>query len=132
MKKDIENRNDVQLLIDSFYEKVKADKVIGYIFNDIAKVDWGKHLPVMYDFWEDVLFFTGTYKRNPIIPHINLHEVAGLTKEHFTRWLQLFTATVDELFEGEKKELAKQRAMSIATVMQLKLLHEPAPIPVKQ
>ena len=132
MKKDIENRNDVQLLIDSFYEKVKADEVIGYIFNDIAKVDWGKHLPVMYDFWENVLFFTGTYNRNPITPHINLHRIARLTKEHFTRWLQLFTATVDELFEGEKAELAKQRAMSIATVMQLKLLHEPAPIPGKQ
>lgn len=57
MKKDIENRNDVQLLIDSFYEKVKADKVIGYIFNDIAKVDWGKHLPVMYDFWGGCFIF---------------------------------------------------------------------------
>jgi len=63
-------------------------------------------------------------------PHINLHRVARLTKKHFTRWLQLFTATVDELFEGEKAELAKQRALSIATVMQLKL--EPAPIPFKK
>ena len=55
-----------------------------------------------------------------------------LQRNILARWLQLFTSTVDELFEGEKAELAKQRAMSIATVMQLKLLHEPAPIPVKQ
>jgi hemoglobin len=86
----------------------------------------------MYDFWDNVLFFSGTYNRNPMTPHINLHQVAGFTKEHFTRWLQLFTATVDELFEGEKAELAKQRAISIAAVMQLKLLHESAPILVKQ
>ena len=117
MKKDIENRNDVQLLIDSFYEKVKADKVIGYIFNDIAKVNWEKHLPVMYDFWENVLFFTGTYNRNPITPHINLHQVASLTKEHFTRWLQLLLQRLMKLFKGEKTKLEYHlwRARRIAT-----------------
>ena len=46
MKKDIENRGDIILLINTFYEKVKRDEVIGYIFNDVAKVNWEKHLPV--------------------------------------------------------------------------------------
>jgi len=41
--------------------------------------------------------------------------------EHFQKWLLLFTETVDQLFEGEKAELAKQRATSIATVMQIKM-----------
>ncbi len=59
MKKDIENRKDIELLVRSFYDKVKADDTIGYIFNDIAKVNWEKHLPVMFDFWENVLFYTG-------------------------------------------------------------------------
>jgi hemoglobin len=67
MKKDIENRNDVELLIITFYEKVKADESIGYIFNDIAKVNWPKHLPVMFAFWENVLFNTGAYNGNPMI-----------------------------------------------------------------
>jgi hypothetical protein len=46
MKPDITHRSDIKRLIDTFYEKVKADSVIGYIFNDIAHVDWPKHLPV--------------------------------------------------------------------------------------
>ena len=123
MKKDIENINDIKLLIDTFYEKVKADKIIGYIFNDIAKVNWEKHLPVMYRFWENTLFFTGSYSGNPMIVHEKMHKQVGFTAKHFEQWVKLFITTVDELFEGEKAELAKQRATSIATLMQVKIIH---------
>jgi hemoglobin len=122
MKKDIEYRNDIELLVRSFYEKVKADEVIGYIFNDIVKVHWEKHLPVMFDFWENVLFFTGGYNGNPMEIHQHLNRVAPLSTAHFKRWEKLFTETVDELFEGEKAVLAKQRALSISTVMQVKIV----------
>jgi hemoglobin len=121
IKTDIRNREDIMLLVNSFYDKVKADAAIGYIFNDIVKVNWEQHLPVMYDFWESVIFFTGTYNGNPMITHRKLHQVVNLTSDHFSQWLKLFTATLDEHFEGEKTELARQRALSIATVMQLKI-----------
>lgn len=123
MKKDIENIDDIKLLVNSFYDKVKADKTIGYIFNDIAKVNWEKHLPVMYNFWENVLFFTGSYSGNPMIAHEKMHKAVGFTTTHFEQWIKLFTSTVDELFSGDKAELAKQRAISIATVMQIKIVH---------
>lgn len=122
MKKDIENRADIELLVRSFYDKVKADDTIGYIFNDIAKVNWEKHFPVMFDFWENVLFYTGGYEGNPMIIHQNINRVVPLTSTHFTRWNELFMQTVDELFEGNNAMLAKQRALSIATVMQIKIL----------
>ncbi len=122
MKQDICNRQDIELLINSFYDDVKKDEIIGYIFNDIAKVDWQTHLPIMYDFWDNVIFYTATYNRNPIQHHIQLNHKTPLTAEHFKRWLQLFTHKVDDLFEGEKAELAKQRALSIATMMQVKIL----------
>ena len=128
MKKDIENRDDIILLINTFYEKVKKDEVIGYIFNDVAKVNWEKHLPVMYDFWENVIFFTGSYTGNPMTAHKQLNKKTPLNTEHFQEWIKLFTKTVDELFEGDKAELTKQRAISIATVMQIKILHEHEPI----
>jgi len=131
MKHDIENREDVKLLINAFYDKVKQNDKIGYIFNDIAKVNWKKHLPVMYDFWESILFFTASYTGNPMTVHGVLHQSANFTAEHFNVWLKLFTSTVNELFEGEKAELAKQRAISIATVMQTKLLYQNPPITVK-
>ncbi|MEO5593573.1 MAG: group III truncated hemoglobin [Chitinophagaceae bacterium] len=123
MKKDIENRADIELLIKSFYEKVKIDPLIGGIFTDIAKVNWEKHLPVMFDFWENTIFYTGSYTGNPMKSHQKLHNLFPLNKDHFSRWNQLFAATVDELFEGDKAGLAKQRAISISTIMQLKLFN---------
>ena len=122
MKRDIETRDDIELLVRNFYEKVKKDPVIGYIFNDLARVNWEKHLPVMFDFWENTLFYTGTYAGNPMKSHQRLHQLFTLTPEHFAQWLHLFTATIDELFEGEKAELARQRAISISTVMQIKII----------
>jgi len=123
MKKDIESRADIELLVKSFYEKVKIDPVIGSIFTDIARVNWEKHLPVMFDFWENTIFYTGSYSGNPMKSHQNLNKLFPLTKEHFSRWNQLFASTIDELFEGDKAVLAKQRAISISTVMQLKLFN---------
>src|ERR1700754_4186708 len=120
MKKDITDRSDIQLLIDSFYEKVKKDPLIGYLFNEVAKVDWPHHLPRMYDFWESVIFQTAGFNGNPMAAHIRLHQQSPLKKEHFEQWLTLFKQTVDEHFEGEKAELARQRAVSIGTVMQLR------------
>jgi hemoglobin len=123
MKNDILSRLDIELLVKSFYHKVIADEVIGYIFNEVVKVHWEKHLPVMYDFWENTLFYTGTYEGNPMAIHQQLHKHVHFTAAQFDRWLLLFTSTVDELFEGTNANLAKQRAISIATVMQLKILH---------
>ena len=124
MKKDIESREDIEQLVNSFYERIKEDDAIGYIFNDIVKVNWEKHLPVMYNFWENSLFYTGSYEGNPMELHKHLHKVTRLTKEHFKQWTLLFINTVDKLFEGKTANLAKQRAISIATVMQVKILAE--------
>ena len=120
MSHDIENRKDIEHIINSFYSKVKNDKVIGFIFNDVAKVNWEKHLPVMYDFWENIVFSTGGYTGNPMIVHLHLNKLVPLTKEHFKQWLALFMQTVDELFEGDNATLIKERAFSIATIMQSK------------
>jgi len=120
MKTDIKDRTDIALMVNSFYEKVKKDETIGYIFNDVAKVDWDHHLPIMYDFWEGIIFQTGNYEGNPMRVHINLNQVTPLQPAHFARWKQLFLETVNELFEGEKAELARQRAVSIATMMEIK------------
>ena len=121
MKHDIENRKDIEELVNSFYDKVKQDDLIGFIFNDVAKVNWEKHLPVMYDFWENIIFFTNKYSGNPMIVHTHLSQRTPLTKEHFQRWIKLFTETVDELFEGNKAMVAKEKAKSIAGIMQVKI-----------
>ena len=122
MKKDITTRADIEQLVQRFYEKVRADPMIGPLFGGMYPVNWERHLPIMYDFWENTLFYTGTYTGNPIQTHRKLHERYPLNSDHFRQWVHLFTETVDELFEGEKALLARQRALSIATVMKVKLL----------
>ena len=120
-QKDIKNRKDIELLVDTFYKKVLKDNTIGYIFNKVAKIDWEKHLPLMYNFWETTILHKASYKGNPMKIHIDLNVKEPLKKEHFDQWLSMFNETVDELFHGEKAELAKTRALSIATVIQIKI-----------
>ena len=122
MKQDIENRADILLLMQQFYKKLLADPSISYIFTSVAKIDLNHHLPVLVDFWDMVLFQHDTYRKNAMQPHMQLSRQTPFTKQHFETWLRYFTETVDELFDGEKAFLAKQRALSIATAMQIKLL----------
>jgi len=124
MKNDINSRGDVERLVTKFYEKVIADPLIGPIFTEVVQVNWEKHLPVMFNFWENALFYTGNYSGNPMMSHQRLNEIFPLQEQHFNQWVLLFTETVDELFEGEKANLAKQKALSISTILRIKILKE--------
>jgi hemoglobin len=122
MTKDIQGIEDIRVLIDYFYQQVINDPMIGYIFTDSIRVNWARHLPVMYSFWENTLFYTGGYVGNPMMIHQRIHHLVQLRPEQFDRWTTLFCASVDTLFNGEKAELAKQRALSIAAIMKIKIL----------
>lgn len=122
MKPDIQNRQDIEVLVNACYEKVKTDAVIGYLFNDVAQVNWATHLPKMYDFWENILFFTGNYDGNPMAKHKELHQKSTMNPSHFAHWNKLFTETVDHLYEGAKAEEIKNRALNISAAMMYKTL----------
>lgn len=119
--KDIEDRKDIELLVDTFYERVLKNEDINYFFTDVAKLNFEKHMPKMYDFWESTLFHTSNYAGNTLRVHRDLNEKSPLQKKHFDVWITLFKTTIDDLFMGTMAELAKQRAQSIAMVMQLKV-----------
>lgn len=122
MKTDIRNRKDIEKLVNTFYDKIKTDAVIGYLFNDVAKVNWEKHLPKMYNFWENILFYTAEYEGNPMEKHKELHQKSPLNPSHFNHWNMLFTKTVNELFEGKKADEIKNRALNISAAMMYKTL----------
>ena len=122
MKTDIRNRKDIEKLVNAFYDKVKNDEAIGYLFTEVAHVNWELHLPKMYDFWENILFYTGNYDGNPMARHKELHDKSTMTKAHFQHWTDLFYKTVNYHFEGPKAEEIKNRAMNIATAMMYKTL----------
>jgi len=122
MKNDILNREDLFLLVTGFYKKLLKDDTINYIFTDIAKINLEHHLPVLVDFWDSILFQSDTYRKNAMQPHIDLHQKTPLEKHHFETWLRYFKETVDELFTGDNAFTIKERATSIATVMQIKTI----------
>ena len=126
-KKDIETREDIELLMHTFYERLLADERISYIFTDVAKLDIKTHIPVIADFWESVLLNKNVYHNNAMKIHMDLNDKTPLSKEHFTVWLTHFTETTDELFEGAKALLAKQRAKSVATLMEIKIAQNKKP-----
>lgn len=119
---DIANRGDVSDLVVAFYHCVFKDDLLGPIFVDVAKLDLDAHLQVMCDFWETVLFKTGKYNRNALQVHKALHQVSPLTAEHFGRWLEIWNRTVDEIFVGEKAEVAKVQAARIAWSISRRLM----------
>ena len=118
---DISSRQDIELLMERFYDKVKKDDTIGPIFNDVAKINWEHHIPVICDFWETLLLDAASYRNNVMEVHFNLNRKIPLEEDHFRVWLKLFLETVDEYFNGDIAELAKKRAKSIAALMQFKI-----------
>ncbi|HEY8688439.1 MAG TPA: group III truncated hemoglobin [Chitinophagaceae bacterium] len=125
--KDITDRTDIELLMNTFYRRLLADENINYIFTDVAKIDMKTHIPVIANFWESVLLNKNVYHNNAMKIHMDLNDKTSLTKMHFDIWLQHFNTTVDELFEGDIALLAKQRAKSVATVMQIKIAQNKKP-----
>jgi len=119
--KDLANRQDIELLINTFYDSVKKDELIGHIFNKAIGNDWSHHLPVMYNFWDMVLFTTPGYAGSPVKAHVDLHKTMPLHKEHFDRWLVLWNETVDLLFSGEYADMAKNKAALMANLIHMKV-----------
>jgi len=118
---DITGRTDIERLVNTFYGKVRADDLLGFIFNDVAKTDWSAHLPKMYAFWETMIFRSGGFVGNPLAAHARLVPLTTMGRPQFDRWLAIFTATVDELFAGENAERIKNTAADMANVIHAKI-----------
>lgn len=123
MKNDIANRKDIYLVVSSFYEKLFLDEIMKPFFEDFKdSSSLEKHLQILVDFWDGVLFDSGTYRNNAIQPHIEKNKEIPFEDKHFKQWMFLFSEAIDDSFEGQVSETAKSRAQSIATVMQIKMI----------
>jgi hemoglobin len=119
--KDITNRKDLEILMHVFYQKLLGDNSINYIFTDVARINLEEHLPHIVDFWEQNILNSGNYTSNVLKIHLVLNDKIRLTQAHFETWLSHLYATIDESFQGENAEKMKTRALSIATVMKIKM-----------
>jgi hemoglobin len=122
---DVIARTHIAHIVDTFYTKATQDDLIGHLFEGL---DLEKHLPTIHDFWENILFRTGSYKGGLMYKHFSLNARKPLKTEHFERWLELFTQTIDASFTGENAEVMKQYASSIAQTMQERILQVELPM----
>ena len=118
---DIQTQEDLYLLVDEFYKKLLSDDSISYIFTDVVKIKLEEHLPILVTFWSQGILGTGGYSKNLTQIHLDVNEKEYLSPELFKIWLNHFNNAVDENFIGIKSEQIKTQALSIATVMQIKI-----------
>lgn len=121
MKKYIETTEDVALLVNTFYDKVQNDDMIGHFFSDVANVNWEEHLPHMIQFWETVLLGKATFEGWPMRTHLVLSQKERLMPQHFDRWIELWFGIVDEQFEGDNALEAKNRAKIMRDLILFKI-----------
>ena len=116
--KDIKSREDVHFLVSSFYDKIKEDTELGPFFNNVIH-DWDKHIDHLTDFWESQLFMKNVFKGNPLKKHVEIDRKNNhnISNNHFGLWLNYWFQTLDELFVGERTQLAKNRARNMGTYM---------------
>jgi len=130
---DIETRADVELLVETFYTWTFEDPILGPIFIEVAHLDLPRHMPIMCDFWENILFGARKYPGGMMMVHYQLHQKTTLEPHHFQRWLDYWEETVDDLFTGERAAFAKMHAGRVGHAMGLRFQElpggPPAPMP---
>ena len=126
-KKDVTIREDVFFLVNTFYDKIKKDEMLGPIFNGMIK-DWDKHMVLLTDFWSSQLFIERTYNGNPIEIHRKVDAYANhsINEQHFGKWLNYWIQTLDEHFEGDNVFILKNRARKMASFIHVDIFtHRP-------
>jgi len=109
-------KENLRKMVNIFYAKILKDEVVGPFFieklgNDLQSDTWQTHLELLTNFWVSITMGDTAYKGNPFAPHMKLQ---NLSKEAFSRWLELFAETVESVYNPEIANFFKQRSTIIA------------------
>jgi hemoglobin len=107
---------EIALLVERFYAKVRKDPEIGPVFNDAVQ-DWDEHIALLKNFWSSVLLASGRYKGSPMMAHLPL----PIERQFFDRWLQLFAETAHEVMPASLAFMVIGKAERIADTLKLGL-----------
>lgn len=125
--KPIESRKDIQLLVETFYSKIRKDELLGPIFNThISEDEWPSHLIKLTDFWETNLFGVRKFKGSPTKKHLKVDENLDykIDQMYFGKWLNLWVETINNLFVGVCADNAIYTARKMATGQYLTLWYQ--------
>jgi hemoglobin len=125
MKKDIENIADLEKLFYRFYEVTRGDDLLDPIFQRIKGERFEEHVHTISSFFDNVLFFTGSYEGNPMEKHHMINLVSRFQPAQFERWLKYFCQVTDELYAGEHAKMLKKRVVAIGKVMEQGVIDPP-------
>ena len=122
IKKELNDEQDIATLIDSFYKKVLEHDRLAYFFTE-AIHNWSFHKQQFIKYWSSQILFTDSYEGTPLHRHVHIdqHFEKGFTRQHFDDWAALWQETVEELFVGDKAELAKECGVNMAKNIYLKM-----------
>ena len=116
--KDIQNKEDIKVWVDAFYQRAMLDPLLAPIFTEALDMNlWEKHVNRIYDFWNTILFKHPDYLGNPFSHHKDL----PIHEEHFEKWLAILEEVLFENFKGEKTEEVLVRAKRMGEMFLLKL-----------
>lgn len=116
--KEIKNRQNIALLVNTFYTKVRKDELLGPIFNShIPEESWPEHLDKLTDFWVTNLLGEVCFKGNPSQAHARVDKNLNhsISQVHFGQWLKLWFNSIDSLYTGELADRAKNAARRMST-----------------
>lgn len=123
--RDLDDRTEIAEMVRRFYADVAQDELLCPIFNGVARVDWGVHVPKLVDYWCRTLLAEPGYVGNPYTAHREVHARQAFTAEHFVRWLDLFHETIDLGWSGPYAERAKAFARKVAAIHSKQLIGVP-------
>jgi hemoglobin len=112
-------KEHIEQLVTHFYQRVRNDEVLGPIFNDVAKVDWAHHIPLICQFWNSIMLKTNEYHGNAYRKHVVLGEKINLTEAHFDRWLMLFQEEAFKHLPDQDAQLITGKAINIANSLKV-------------
>ena len=124
--KEIKNRQDIALLVNTFYTKVRKDELLGPIFNShIPEESWPEHLHKLTDFWVTNLLGEVCFKGNPSQAHAQVDKNLNhsISQIHFGQWLKLWFNSIDSLYAGELADRAKNAARKMSTGQFMAIWH---------
>lgn len=120
---------NIRELVYAFYDRVRADAVLGPVFETRLSGRWDEHLPKMCRFWGSIVLGTRTYRGNVQQAH---QPIDGIEPHHFSRWLYLFLDTVENRFRPAAAVRFMEPALRIAQSLQLSQFGWDYTIPAEQ
>lgn len=130
-KSDLSNRTEIHDLVVDFYREIVNDEDLGYVFVDVAEVDWTLHIPKLIDYWCRVLLGQPGYDGYILRAHEHVNALEAFPPEIFDRWFVMWVESIDRQWEGPIAEKAKHHAAKTMKMLKHRLRDEDWTVPVQ-